>query len=55
MWLWGRMIMCFCHHKEVDWFDKKILVVDDEQSITDLVKVYLKSENYHVLKFYRGI
>ena len=32
----------------------KILVVDDEQSIADLIEVYLKSENYHVLKFYNG-
>ncbi|TEB16027.1 Alkaline phosphatase synthesis transcriptional regulatory protein PhoP [Pelotomaculum sp. FP] len=32
----------------------KILVVDDEQSIADLIEVYLKSENYNVLKFYNG-
>jgi two-component system response regulator VanR len=32
----------------------KILVVDDEQSIADLIEVYLKSENYTVLKFYSG-
>ncbi len=31
-----------------------ILVVDDEESITDLVEVYLKSENYNVYKFYTG-
>ncbi|WP_058302899.1 VanR-ABDEGLN family response regulator transcription factor [Gorillibacterium timonense] len=31
-----------------------ILVVDDEQAIADLVEVYLKGENYNVLKFYRG-
>ena len=31
-----------------------ILVVDDEQSITDLIEVYLKSENYNVFKFYNG-
>ncbi len=31
-----------------------ILVVDDEQSIADLIEVYLKSENYKVLKFYNG-
>jgi two-component system response regulator VanR len=31
-----------------------ILVVDDEQSIADLIEVYLKSENYNVFKFYRG-
>ncbi|RCX17245.1 winged helix family two component transcriptional regulator [Anaerobacterium chartisolvens] len=31
-----------------------ILVVDDEQSIADLIEVYLKSENYDVFKFYNG-
>lgn len=33
---------------------EKILVLDDEQSIADLIEVYLKSENYNVLKFYNG-
>lgn len=32
----------------------KILVVDDEQEITDLVEVYLKNEGYEVLKFYNA-
>jgi len=31
-----------------------ILVVDDEKSIADLIEVYLKNENYSVLKFYNG-
>lgn len=31
-----------------------ILVVDDEQAIADLIEVYLRSENFHVLKFYNG-
>jgi len=31
-----------------------ILVVDDEQTIADLVEVYLKNENYNVYKFYTG-
>ncbi|NLV17353.1 MAG: VanR-ABDEGLN family response regulator transcription factor [Syntrophomonadaceae bacterium] len=31
-----------------------ILVVDDEQSIADLIEVYLQSENFNVLKFYNG-
>jgi len=31
-----------------------ILVVDDEQSISDLIEVYLKNENYNVFKFYNG-
>ena len=31
-----------------------ILVVDDEQAITNLIEVYLKNENFHVYKFYNG-
>lgn len=30
----------------------KILVVDDEHEISDLVEVYLQNENYTVFKFY---
>lgn len=32
----------------------KILVVDDEKEIADLVALYMKNENYHVFTFYRG-
>ena len=31
---------------------KKILVVDDEQEIANLVELYLQNENYEVFKFY---
>ena len=31
---------------------EKILIVDDEREIADLVEVYLKNENYEVFKFY---
>lgn len=31
---------------------EKILVVDDEQDIADLLEVYLQNENYTVYKFY---
>ena len=31
----------------------KILVVDDETEIADLIEVYLKNENYTVFKFIR--
>jgi two-component system response regulator VanR len=31
-----------------------VLVVDDEKAVADLIEVYLKSENYQVLKFYTG-
>ncbi|QIB68335.1 two-component system response regulator VanR [Muricomes intestini] len=30
----------------------KVLVVDDEHEIADLIEVYLQNENYEVLKFY---
>lgn len=30
----------------------KILIVDDEPEIADLVALYLENENFHVLKFY---
>ena len=30
----------------------KILVVDDEKEIADLVELYLKNENYEIYKFY---
>lgn len=31
-----------------------ILVVDDEQSIADLIELYLQNENYHIFKYYCG-
>lgn len=30
----------------------RILVVDDEREIADLVEIYLKNENYEVYKYY---
>ena len=33
---------------------EKILLVDDEREIADLLEVYLKNENYTVYKFYNG-
>ena len=38
--------------KERDFMFEKILVVDDEAEIADLIEVYLKNENYTVFKFY---
>ncbi len=32
----------------------KILVVDDEHSIADLIEVYLKNEGFTIYKFYNG-
>ncbi|HHV09370.1 MAG TPA: VanR-ABDEGLN family response regulator transcription factor [Clostridiales bacterium] len=32
----------------------KVLVVDDEREIADLVEVYLKNDGYHVHKFYNA-
>ena len=34
--------------------DEKVLVVDDEKEIADLVEVYLQNEGYHVYKFYNA-
>lgn len=34
---------------------EKILVVDDEQDIADLLEVYLQNENYIVRKFYSAV
>ena len=34
--------------------NERILVVDDEASIADLVEVYLKNEGYQVTKLYNG-
>ncbi|HBR29877.1 MAG TPA: DNA-binding response regulator, partial [Firmicutes bacterium] len=31
-----------------------ILVVDDEQSIADLIEVYLENEGFIIYKFYNG-
>lgn len=33
----------------------KILVVDDEKEIVDLVSLYLKNEGYEVAAFYSGV
>lgn len=33
---------------------KKILVVDDEKEIADLIELYLKNDGYTVYKFYNG-
>lgn len=34
--------------------NEKIIVVDDEKEIADLIEVYLKNEGYTVFKFYEG-
>ncbi len=34
--------------------NEKILVVDDEKEIADLIEVYLKNDGYMVYKFYNG-
>lgn len=38
--------------KELKIMCAKVLVVDDEHEITDLIEVYLRNENYEVFKFY---
>ncbi len=34
--------------------NEKILIVDDEKEIADLIEVYLKNDGYRVYKFYRA-
>ena len=34
--------------------NEKIMIVDDEESIADLVEVYLQNEGYRVCKFYNA-
>lgn len=34
--------------------NEKILIVDDEKEIADLVEVYLKNDGYQIYKFYNG-
>jgi two-component system response regulator VanR len=34
---------------------EKILVVDDEREIADLIELYLINENFHVYKFYNAV
>ena len=36
----------------MDWMAEKVLVVDDERDIADLLEVYLQNENYDVYKYY---
>jgi two-component system response regulator VanR len=38
--------------KELKIMCAKVLVVDDEHEIADLIEVYLRNENYEVFKFY---
>ena len=40
--------------RRVENMSEKILIIDDEQDIADLLEVYLKNENYVVYKFYRS-
>ena len=40
--------------REVTDVGKKILVVDDEREIADVIELYLKNDQYEVLKFYTG-
>ena len=33
---------------------EKILIVDDEESMADLLEIFLKNDGYTVYKFYNG-
>ena len=34
---------------------ERILIIDDEREIADLIELYLKNENYEVFKFYSAL
>lgn len=38
----------------IELMSTNILIVDDEQSIADLIEVYLKNEGFEIYKFYNG-
>ena len=38
--------------KELKYMSEKVLVVDDERDIANLLEVYLQNENYVVYKYY---
>jgi len=40
--------------KKMTHLSANILIVDDEQSIADLIEVYLINENFNIFKFYNG-
>lgn len=46
------MLYLFDTMKRGETMSEKILVVDDEHDIADLLEVYLQNENYIVYKFY---
>ncbi|KAI4445480.1 Transcriptional regulatory protein WalR [Eubacterium plexicaudatum ASF492] len=35
--------------------NEKIMIVDDEKEIADLIELYLKNDGYNVFKFYNGM
>lgn len=51
---------CFLYQKISELFiwrtlmSDKIMIVDDEREIADLIEIYLKNENYNIFKFYSG-
>lgn len=54
--MWQSLILvCEMSVKErIGLMSVNILVVDDEQSIADLIEVYLKNEGFTIYKFYNG-
>ena len=43
-----------CIRRKVQKMGNRILVVDDEKEIADVIELYLKNENFEVVKFYTG-
>ena len=55
MYLFKSGIMNFINRNAGVYMNEKILIVDDEKEIADLIEVYLKNDGYTVYKFYNGM
>jgi two-component system response regulator VanR len=47
-------VFIYKQEEGIEFMSISILVVDDEQSIADLIEVYLKNEGFTIYKFYNG-
>ena len=45
---------CKLYQEESTEMGNRILVVDDEKEIADVIELYLKNEGFEVEKFYTG-
>jgi two-component system response regulator VanR len=52
MWESDTVKLSYCAKGKNHYMSEKILVVDDEHDIADLLEVYLQNENYIIYKYY---